>query len=94
MVFSKFIQNKNAYDKHMKANRKHMLFSVPLVEDVIFAWGTNTIKHKTGKQYNEAKNDVKRICKNKNWKMVEGGMKELLHGQRWSNTSKFIDYKE
>ncbi len=55
MVFSKFIQNKNAYDKHIKANRKHMLFSVPLVEDVIFAWGTNTIKHKTGKQYNEAK---------------------------------------
>ena len=47
MVFSKFIQNKSAYDKHMKANRKHMLFSVPLVEDVIFAWGKYSLQGTT-----------------------------------------------
>lgn len=94
MVFSKFIQHKEAYDKHMKINQKYLSSRISLVEDVIFAWGTNTIKHRTGKQYNEAKNEVKRICLNKNWKMVEGGKKEPLHGQRWSNESKFIGYTE
>ena len=94
MVFSKFIQHKEAYDKHMKINHKYLSSRISLVEDVIFAWGTNTIKHRTSKQYNEAKNEVKRICLNKNWKMVEGGKKEPLHGQRWSNESKFIGYTE
>jgi RNase H-fold protein (predicted Holliday junction resolvase) len=61
---------------------------------VIFAWGTNTIKHQTNKQYKEAKDEVKKICKNKNLKMVAGGKKEPLHGQRWSNKSELVNYKE
>lgn len=94
MVFSMFIQHKGAYDKHMNINQKYLSSIISLVDDVIFAWGTNTIKHRTGRQYNEAKNEVKRICANKKWKMVEGGKREPLHGQRWSNESKFIDYTE
>lgn len=93
-VFSDFIQNTSAYEEHMKANLEFMSRHVTFVQDVIFAWGTNTIKNRTGKQYKDVKDGVKRTCQDKCWKMVEGGKKEPLHGLRWSNTSKFIDYKE
>jgi hypothetical protein len=78
----------------MKVNMRWLSKSVDAVDDVIFAWGTNTIKHQTDKQYEEAKDEVKKICKNKNLKMVAGGKKEPLHGQRWSNKSKLVNYKE
>ncbi len=36
---------------------------------------------------------VKEICKGKKIRMVAGGKKEPLHGQRWSNKSKFVPCK-
>jgi hypothetical protein len=91
---SHFIKDENVYEKEMKENIRLLSQSIDEVDDVIFAWGTNTIKNQTGKQYEEAKGEVKKICKNKNLKMVAGGKKEPLHGQRWSNESELVNYKE
>jgi hypothetical protein len=97
-VFSNFIKHENVYKKRMKVNIRWLSKSIVEVDDVIFAWGTNTIKHRTNKQYKEAKDEVKKVCinsnKKKNLKMVAGGKKEPLHGQRWSNKSELVEYKE
>jgi hypothetical protein len=91
---SSFIKNKNVYEKKMKVNIRWLSKSIDEVKDVIFAWGTNTIKNRTNKQYKEAKDEVKKICENKKLKMVAGGKKEPLHGQRWRNDSTLVEYKE
>lgn len=78
----------------MKTNTKYLKIYVKSVDDIIFAWGTNTIKHRTGKEYKTTQSKVKSICKCKTKLMVAGGRNEPLHGQRWSNTSGFVSYKE
>lgn len=88
-----FIESKK-YQKHIDINDKYLKDAVLQVEDIVFAWGTNTISHskQISMEYQKRKNIIINMCKSKNTLMVNGGTKEPLHGQRWKNDSKFVKF--
>ena len=100
-VRKEFIDKEQIYREHMNKNMECLKEKIMLVEDVVFAWGTNTIS--TSKQiegiYKSVKEDIKTICTGIVWLKAKPnnekkGKNEPLHGQCWSNTSKFIPYNE
>lgn len=88
-----FIESEKYY-KYMEINNEYIKNAIIETDDVVFAWGTNTISQskKITMEYQKRKKLLIDMCKNKNTFMVIGGKKEPLHGQRWSNDSEFVKF--
>lgn len=89
---NKFIKNKTIYYTAMENNIEMLKHVAKNIDDVIVAWGSNTIK--CGRLYGKVAKRVESELNNKNVYCVGGKTKYNypLHAQRWKDNMKKQKY--